>query len=877
MKGLLKFLFGLLVFLLITVVIPVGFLYYKVSDNRDLAPTELYTEDVSVQSLLTQMMADALESTDDKIYFGMNEEELDLLLLAMIREQFNPTYYKTENEEDQYIQKMVIPEGMWILSGKEVILRHAYATISGTEISVYVTAEALGIKTSLNFGLSITEAEGAYTITATRLGIGKLNVLSGLAKMFLPTIMSALDIGGKIEKVMTDSNLPGTFDVNTLSYTITSEEMGQFLVNLAASGESGTQNELLGELVSVLTASENELFGIGVFENDAESIFGAYLDITNAMYDALTDGTPTYILDYTDFQAKMAALVTVNGGENFALMSKFMLYGYANLTVEEQAIIDGLDFTGVPIPDVTVYVGLVDKTVPDLEQNISDDLYAELGDLTDAAITLNIDEDFINQILWANGLVGLGYNTFYEDEGVNKVVYAGVEAIWIDVVDNELGFKLVFNLNGRRICLFTNFIDQSTVNAKIEANFDELRMGTIVFSDSMKASILALLGDSLGGTDMTVITVADNKITIDSNTFLEEFNDNSLLGSLLGIIKNEDMLGLELTGATMDANGAISFEIDLTKIQSEEDVTATLLDAATPFNVTTFIENKTQTFIISGLTGGENTLTFSNSDFNRLLYQETNGYDGFSNVTTLPDGVTTFTYEVTGVFLEFGITATTIKFVVEINGLQTVIIIETAVVTTPAEDQITLVMGDNITLGTVSTPNDFLLDLLGANISNLGIMTYEASTQSLIIEKEVFQDFMTIGGPATPLNVDKIRIVDGAFEVIVTFTDPALGTLIDTVTDAIESALGDDFLNETGFDVTDPDQQAAVDALSDTLTDIQTVLNDPGQTLTEEDTQALVDAINELDEANQQEFLDQLETQANAAELAALYDALFGN
>ncbi|HQC75006.1 MAG TPA: hypothetical protein PLW60_05730, partial [Bacilli bacterium] len=311
--------------------------------------------------------------------------------------------------------------------------------------------------------------------------------------------------------------------------------------------------------------------------------------------------------------------------------------------------------------------------------------------------------------------------------------------------------------------------------------------------------------------------------------------------------------------------------------KTNEDVAAKLQETSTPFNTTTFIENKTQSLLISGLGGGEQKISFSNTDFNRLVYQKTNGYDGFSNVTTLPDGVTNFTYQVTGIFFEFGPTTTTMKFVVEINGLQTVITLPTTVQTTALEDQIILVLGDAIGLGQTSVDSDFLLDMLGDNFSNLELLTYDSTNKSLIIDKEVFNSFMAVGGASTPLTVEKIRIVQGAFDVIVSYTDPFLGNLIDSASGSLETVLGSDFVDYNAFDTTNPEQQQAVEELNQTLDDIQNVLNDPEQELTMEDTTALIEAINNLDEANQQIFLDQLENSSGSADLLALYDDLFGN
>jgi len=104
-----------------------------------------------------------------------------------------------------------------------------------------------------------------------------------------------------------------------------------------------------------------------------------------------------------------------------------------------------------------------------------------------------------------------------------------------------------------------------------------------------------------------------------------------------------------------------------------------------------------------------------------------------------------------------------------------------------------------------------------------------------------------------------------------------LGNLIDSASGSLETVLGSDFVDYNAFDTTNPEQQQAVEELNQTLDDIQNVLNDPEQELTMEDTTALIEAINNLDEANQQIFLDQLENSSGSADLLALYDDLFGN
>ncbi|MDD3106829.1 MAG: hypothetical protein PHP65_03380, partial [Bacilli bacterium] len=392
MKGFFKFLFGIFIFLVITVVVPVGILYYQISDARDEAPVDLYTDDITMQSQLAKMMARALESEEDVIYLGFNEEDLNLLLFAAIRENYNPNYYKTTSATDTVIQEMPIPAEVPVVGGKVATLRHAYAKIIGNQVSIYVTAEALGIKTSINFGLTITEDQGVYKFQISRLGVGKFNLLGTLGKMILSPILKSFQITDMINDQIEESNLPIVFNEEDFSFTLAKSDIGDMLVSLTAGEGEEPQNELLGQLIGVLTGSDNDLFGFGVFEDGEDLVFGAKINLTDVKYDALTDGTPTYKLDYNQYQTKMAALLGANPIEHFDVMSKYVINGYANLDATEQTLIATLDFTsiGISSANIPAYTGLVVALNVDLAADISNELYAELADLTDAEISLDI-------------------------------------------------------------------------------------------------------------------------------------------------------------------------------------------------------------------------------------------------------------------------------------------------------------------------------------------------------------------------------------------------------------------------------------------------------------------------------------------------------
>lgn len=49
MKTILKVIIRLLIVLVLLIVIPIGTLYFMISDSKDEAPTELYAENITLQ------------------------------------------------------------------------------------------------------------------------------------------------------------------------------------------------------------------------------------------------------------------------------------------------------------------------------------------------------------------------------------------------------------------------------------------------------------------------------------------------------------------------------------------------------------------------------------------------------------------------------------------------------------------------------------------------------------------------------------------------------------------------------------------------------------------------------------------------------------
>jgi len=879
MKKLMKFLFFFVLIIVLLVGGTIAILFFTISDKTDDAPTDLYDESINANGQLAKVIDHSLSVTDE-INLTLSEEDINLLIFSIIRESVNIDYYNNGCTTDscKYIQTVELDSEFLIVGGKKVLVKNAYSSLKDNSLTFFITLDVLGVKTNLNFGFIMEETDGVYKVTLNKFGLGGLNLMSGIGKLLLKPILSMAGISEEsINQNIDEDNIPVDFNIKDFSFTFNKSDLGEILFGLMGPEDENNQ-EILGEFITILTSSDNDILDIGFFKVNEIDTFGLKLNLTELKYDQTVDGVPTLRVDYSTYQTNMSLLLS--GGlsrEDFDVASKYILYGYSKLDELEKDVINTNDFSSVGINDKTSYLGLVHTNVNDLNEYVSNKLYSELTDISDSNINVKIEESIINQIIFNNDLVGVGYNSFYQINDEYKVIYSGIEAVWIDIVDNELGFKLLFNLNGTSMCLFTSFNNNTPNTAKIEAEFDELRIGSIQFSDDFKNTIINILKDSLNSSSIEIITIGDNNIIIDTNEFIDELEGEGSFADLINILKDEDMISLNLVGTSLTADGTISFSIDLEKLEVE-DLSTALSQVSNPFDVDTFIQNKTQTLIINNLSSpDEMKMTFTEKEFSRLIYQETNGYQGFSNTTTLEDGTTEFTYQVTGIIIEFTPEIVRIKFVLEVNGLETMVILDGDVLSSLDEDQVIIDLKDTILLGDITTSSDFILDMLGDNMNNLSVIEYDAVEKNLILTSVAFEQFIAVGGDSSPLTVEKIRVINKAIEIVVNHSDPTLGAMIDDASSAIESVLGDDFLDTNLFDTTDPEQAAAVTELNDILSEISTIISDPVQELTSEETDQLIEAMNNLSDENQEELLNQIENESSSQDLLDLYSALFVN
>ena len=125
MKKLFKFIFSLIFIIILLIGLPIGILYFMVADGTDDAPTSLYADSVVLDQEVADLFNRAL--ADNQSYdFTFSEDELNVLIFAIIRDALNKDYYKAGCDTDacKNVQVIEIDDDIPVVGGRKVTLKH---------------------------------------------------------------------------------------------------------------------------------------------------------------------------------------------------------------------------------------------------------------------------------------------------------------------------------------------------------------------------------------------------------------------------------------------------------------------------------------------------------------------------------------------------------------------------------------------------------------------------------------------------------------------------------------------------------------------------------------------------------------------------------
>ncbi|MDY0063784.1 MAG: hypothetical protein RBS25_01695 [Bacilli bacterium] len=580
----------------------------------------------------------------------------------------------------------------------------------------------------------------------------------------------------------------------------------------------------------------------------------------------------------------------------------------------------------VGIPVGVSYYYLVDNT-----DESPTDLYtssvtfeSELTDLMERGfdldgkeyIDLTFTEDQINQLIFA--LIkrnnpdfdpnSTDVNVKYIKREVIDLPVLGetellIKNIYATIVDDELGIFVTMEAGGikTRAKLITSYSeDDDFYYIRIE----NLGLGKANMLSGLSNTILNFALEQMNYNEADIDAYFAEQglpFSIDLDTFSIKVDKEALSQLLNQLINPDDMdpssekdsLSELLSVLTAKENDMVDFGVfdekfglrfDLNKFQVDSSIT-TLDPAVTQFDENTFIQNKIQNYIISNLVPtADSKMTFTNLEFNQIVYDQSSGYQAFLMSIPVPNSTSTIDFQVLGILLDFNPTNVVIRVNINLNGLVTSIKL-TGQITQNDHATVIVIIDEVITLGEdiAETTADYLsanasliLDLIGDNLGSMGMIQYNSATRSLVFDSASFTQLMAVDGTnVSPLTVHKLKIVDNALEAYA-YIDPLspIYLQLTTVTNTINTVLANNDFTVDDFDTTDTEQAQVVNELLTTLDDVAT--NIGGGTLEEEDTDALIETFNQLSPENQAAFLAEIETEANDPDLLALYDSLFG-
>ncbi len=853
MRKVIKIIFATIMGIVLFVGLSILTLYLLLTAGKANPPEELYVaqnQEFSFEDILQKSLMNTKE--DQKVKLTLIEDELNKLIYSLIVQEINPDYYKTEEDRAIY-------------DSPEVKIRSVYGEIKDKYLYIRAHVDSY-IDVLVTLKLEIKQTETDFKLVVKKLQLGKFNLTSGLGRLAIEKILlPQIDLEAELNNNFEELDIPVKFTWEDLSFTLTKADI-KTKVNsmLTESMDNPNYGTIISELLDTFIDTEG-VINLGASENDG---FGLVLDVTEFAYDGEITA-PRF--DFEVFKAKILTLDEngVINNDNSGLIISYLLVGYANISEENRAIINACDFSSIGIADKTAHLGYANISTSDdnIEEDIINQLYSEVGDLSDGLIQISLDEATINDILAATSIIGEGFSLYRSNSAYEKYTFVGVESLFCDVVDDGLSFSLALSLNGQRLLLSTSLEQDTLVTTDVKLELTDISLENYHMSAEAKEAILGILGEVVGDNDL--ILIQGNTISIMTSDLTSFLNtDEGVIDTIIDETLPE-ILTFELVGVEGITGGALNVRLDLVDFKTTQTLPNEVKE---PFVQQTFVTEQALR-ILFGETAGTSEIRFTDLDINGKVYQDTHQYADLASSEVLPDGETTLNITVEGIIFHFYNPITTVEYLVNINGLKTRAYLELTVSNNDSPEVI-LTPSPTLLLGTKIVDSQFLLNYVSASFTNNDVLKYDEAQGVFKLSANSFYELMTVGG-SSAFTVDKIKIHNGGINITVSVSEDQLALLaaLAAAQAAFDEITQQDFFDPSLYNTLDPEQAAVIEEMQNQLEEIKNnQLN--GEPISEEDINALLDNVNGLSEENKGIFFDQVSGEFDNQGYAGLLEAL---
>ncbi len=488
MKKLIKFIFGLVmfvVFVALILLVIVGFLLYDNKHNGEKV-------DATTKDVVSSLNYNALETakSDSELSYTFDVLTLNSLLGSIANTiELNPLqisniYTTFDNLDD--------------------------TDDTNDTITLYVPLKVFFYETCLIATMNVVENDDSFTLVISQAKVGRVDsnfflIKSALDKTFDPAVVET-----QLKKQ--DIDVDCDYKDGNFSITMETSEIFDFLENNVG------DNDLYKTLIDVAKDNPN-LYDVK-FSGEAKGFVINLSTLSSTIpssksFESLSDPETNAI-------AKAEKLLEkgIIDSKQTPYVVDYLVRGYANLDDDSKAIVSKINMEEIGINSVKLHPGIVTREDVDLVSVIASSLVS-FNPLTPGTANVDLTDDNINAIIDDQKIIGKTFS-FQKDNSIN---YITIGSIYVTATNHQLVLTVIVDLNGKEVKMDVT-LDASSIGTGyvINTTLTKVEIGSISLDDDQQKTLLQYLEDNVES-DLLKINASTKQVTLDFDTY---FNDSSL-------------------------------------------------------------------------------------------------------------------------------------------------------------------------------------------------------------------------------------------------------------------------------------------------------------------------------------------------------------
>lgn len=477
MKKVIKWIFAIIAVLLLAVIVTGVVLTVMIHEKRDVTDPAVAAKKRGLRTVLnSHMEADltaARESGEARFLFS--EQDLKFLFYAIL-------------------QSIDPPSGV-TLSGVDV-------TVADGNYTLAVSARIGVMPTVLRAGLSFAESAGSYSVTLTQASAGSLEVVRGLGRLILRRADAA-----KIEQSLASVNLFCMVNLDTMTVTFTKENILRTAATLIGGEEDAT---LLHLLLDVFLDHES-LLSLSLGNNN---LLGAVLHLARIRYSTEERGALPYTYDFDAVARQVEALLAAGlvTEEQVSPVFRLLVKGYASLSDQDKAALEGVDLTSVGVTDKETYRGMMGKEQRSLSDLLTNDQFFLSSGALLPTFGVKITDDMLTEVLRSMNFVG--FSLAFSGADTGRVAYVVIEQFNLLATENHIDLEMIVSINGVQTVMTAALSAPPAAGVAINAKVDSVMLGEEPLTEAQRRELLTYLASAAADVDFIAFNAEEETVTL---------------------------------------------------------------------------------------------------------------------------------------------------------------------------------------------------------------------------------------------------------------------------------------------------------------------------------------------------------------------------